>query len=38
MVGRFEGLSNIEWILFEKIFPVPNKEVRKYFRNLSATF
>lgn len=28
MAGRFEGLSDTEWILFENIFPVPEKRDR----------
>lgn len=25
MAGRFEGLTDIEWLLFEDLFPVPEK-------------
>ncbi len=28
MAGRFEGLSDLEWKLFEDIFPVPEKQGR----------
>ena len=28
MAGRFEGLSDVEWKLFEDIFPTPEKRSR----------
>lgn len=28
MAGRFEGLSDLEWKLFEDIFPVPEKRTK----------
>ena len=41
MAGRFEGLSDVEWKLFEDIFPTPEKrEVRSFFasaRNASCS-
>jgi transposase len=30
MAGRFEGLSDQEWVIFEDLFPTPIKRTRGY--------
>lgn len=38
MAGRFEGLSDAEWRLFENIFPAAKKKAVGGLRCLRATF